>query len=86
MYSTAKGAVMMLDRDSSGEKSSGNRTEEEKNASGKGLLDSDGCGLLLGLMCRMSVSIALDYNARRHDLITSISALLCCGGAIVESV
>jgi hypothetical protein len=39
-----------LDCDSSGEKSSENRTEEEKNASGKGLLDGDGCGLLLGLV------------------------------------
>ena len=46
-------------------KVSGNRTEVEKDASGKGLLDSDGCGLLQSLVvgcqyapgCRMRAVI-----------------------------
>jgi hypothetical protein len=54
MYSTAKGAVRLLDCASRAEMSK-NRTEVEKDASGKGLLDGDGSGLLLGLIVEWSV-------------------------------
>jgi hypothetical protein len=54
MYSTAKGAGRVLDRASWAELLR-SRTEEEENASGKGLLDGDGCGLLLGLIVEWSV-------------------------------
>jgi hypothetical protein len=54
MYSTAKGALKVLECASWAEMSR-NRTEEEENASGKGLLDGDGCGLLLGLIVEWSV-------------------------------
>jgi hypothetical protein len=83
MYSTAKGAGKILDR-ASWIEISRNHTEVEEDASGKGLLDGDGCGLLLGLI--VECQYALDGTARRHESSTSISALLACCGAIVESV
>lgn len=64
MYSRAKGAEMTLDCAGWNELAAG-RTEVEKDTSGKGLLDGDGCGLLLGLV--VECQYALDWSARRHN-------------------